>query len=333
MQESAVDEQNAERVGPSWYLSRDGQQLGPLTDRELSLFAEGGNFRPGDLLWTAGLDSWKSADAVFGLPRSPDADATEDFAVEGLAAEGLEDGDFADEGLPDEDFADTGHDAVAVDTAVGEDALSLPADPADAVFSVPAHDAERESHAGIAPNHADVDALVQALTGQAAPPATGFKDRVFQEFKAFAGTLGYLWVVFALLMAHAWAAGAQTSAGLGFYALTTINAFGVFKLLPLIERLPFVQQLKQKPLVYPIAYETVLFTALLFAAYTLETVLLGWMSGSGNLASAPDLGGGLAGTLALWLVLCVALLPYFAFKAFERAVGADMIAKLLLGAR
>nr|NIP87469.1 hypothetical protein [Gammaproteobacteria bacterium] len=43
--------------------------------------------------------------------------------------------------------------------------------------------------------------------------------------------------------------------------------------------------------------------------------------------------GGIFGTVVLWLIFCVALLPYFAFKELERAVGADMIRKLMLGAR
>ena len=44
-----------------------------------------------------------------------------------------------------------------------------------------------------------------------------------------------------------------------------------------------------------------------------------------------SLGGGLGGMLAWWLIFAVALLPYFAFREVEAAVGADMISKLLLG--
>ncbi|MCP5002250.1 MAG: DUF4339 domain-containing protein [Hyphomicrobiales bacterium] len=81
MQESGVEAQDAERHGADWYLSRNGEQIGPLTDRELSLFAEGGNFKPGDLLWTAGLDGWTPPDAIFGL--SGDSENTEEEAAPG----------------------------------------------------------------------------------------------------------------------------------------------------------------------------------------------------------------------------------------------------------
>ncbi len=62
---------------PTWYLTRGGEQLGPLTGRELSLFAEGGNFKSGDLVWTAGFDAWKPADDVFGLTASPESQTQE----------------------------------------------------------------------------------------------------------------------------------------------------------------------------------------------------------------------------------------------------------------
>ncbi len=60
-----VAEPEAVDSEPTWYLTRGGEQLGPLTGRELSLFAEGGNFKPGDLVWTAGFDAWQPADDVF----------------------------------------------------------------------------------------------------------------------------------------------------------------------------------------------------------------------------------------------------------------------------
>jgi hypothetical protein len=37
------------------------------------------------------------------------------------------------------------------------------------------------------------------------------------------------------------------------------------------------------------------------------------------------------GALALWLIFCVALIPYFAFKEIEQAVGPAMFQRLLFG--
>lgn len=48
-----------------WYLARDGQQHGPLSDAELAKFRELGHLRPNDLVWRAGFPEWRSASEVF----------------------------------------------------------------------------------------------------------------------------------------------------------------------------------------------------------------------------------------------------------------------------
>ncbi len=48
-----------------WYLARDGQQHGPLTDPELRKFIELGHLLPTDLVWRAGFPEWKTASEIF----------------------------------------------------------------------------------------------------------------------------------------------------------------------------------------------------------------------------------------------------------------------------
>jgi len=48
-----------------WYLARDGQQYGPLTDPELAKFVELGHLQPTDLLWREGFSDWRPALSVF----------------------------------------------------------------------------------------------------------------------------------------------------------------------------------------------------------------------------------------------------------------------------
>jgi|SRR5262245_16004438 len=57
-----------------WYLARDGQQYGPLTDPELAKFVELGHLQPTDLLWREGFSDWQPALAVF--PPQPAAAAS-----------------------------------------------------------------------------------------------------------------------------------------------------------------------------------------------------------------------------------------------------------------
>ena len=48
-----------------WYIAREGQQHGPLSDVEMRKFVELGHLRPTDLVWRQGFPDWRPAPAVF----------------------------------------------------------------------------------------------------------------------------------------------------------------------------------------------------------------------------------------------------------------------------
>jgi hypothetical protein len=314
MQDAGVNEHDAEPAEASWYLSRDGQQHGPLSDRELTLFAEGGNFQPGDLLWTAGLDEWKPADSIFGLAQTEDeAAASEPLADD---TEFLPDDEA---GLPSDDTADI----------AGASSVEAEGPEPDAKAEAPAR------HAGFEddplfddPLDDHVGELAKALRGEAEPPKLSFQQQLVADIKTFGGFCAYLWAVFVMLTVHAVVGSAQSGVGLSFFVLTTINAFLLMGLMPLVDRHSFFQNLAHKPLSYPIIYKTLIFVTALVLVYAVEMGLLGFAGiGDGFLS----LGGGLGGMFAWWLILSVALLPYFAFREVEATIGADMMRKLLLG--
>lgn len=329
MQERVVEPGEAERAAPSWYLTRDGKQYGPLTDRELSLFADGGNFKDGDLLWTAGLDSWKPANAIFGFASSPEADADEAVEVNGAAVDAPV---FVVEPAPS---PETDAPVFAVEPAPSPKAdaeLSFEPDgeAADAIFSL-APEPDETTHVSPEQHDEAVDALVQALHASGEKPKPALKEKVIREAKKFAGIFAYLWVVFTVLLLHEWIVLSQNHIGFTFYGLAAINAVVLAKIMLVADNARFAQQFKGKPLVYPIVYKAAAFTTLLFAAYVLEEMLIGGIAGRGFIASIPHVGGDLMGALALWLIFCVALIPYFAFKEIEQAVGPEMFRRLLFG--
>ena len=53
-----------------WYLARDDQQFGPLSDVELKKFVELGHLRATDLLWRHGFSDWRPAASVFAEQRA-----------------------------------------------------------------------------------------------------------------------------------------------------------------------------------------------------------------------------------------------------------------------
>jgi hypothetical protein len=48
-------------TAPEWFLARDGEQFGPLSDTELRKLVEFGHLKPTDLLWREGFPEWRSA--------------------------------------------------------------------------------------------------------------------------------------------------------------------------------------------------------------------------------------------------------------------------------
>ncbi|MGD2024908.1 MAG: DUF4339 domain-containing protein [Methyloceanibacter sp.] len=292
MQKAGVNENNAELVGARWYLSRDGEQHGPLSDRELSLFAEGGNFQPGDLLWTEGLDEWKSADAIFGLAEADDSGAPV--------------------GEPSLDAADA-----HADDDVATERTSAPERHGVGLADDPLLDDTIDENVG---------ALAKALRGEAEAAKLSFQAQLIADLRTFGGFCAYLWIVFAVLTLHALATGAQLGIGLSFFILTTLNAFVLMRAWPVLERQSFLQSLQHKPLIYTIGFKTLVFGVGLVLAYAVEMSVLG-VAGIGSGPSSVV--GGFGGVLAWILILGLALLPYFTFREVEVAVGSDMMRKLL----
>lgn len=58
-----------------WYLARDGQQFGPLSDAELKKFVELGHLRATDLLWRQGFPDWRPASSIFPAQKAAPAAA------------------------------------------------------------------------------------------------------------------------------------------------------------------------------------------------------------------------------------------------------------------
>jgi len=54
-----------------WYIARDGQQYGPLSEAELGRFVDLGHLQPTDLLWREGFPDWRPAMVVFPPRASP----------------------------------------------------------------------------------------------------------------------------------------------------------------------------------------------------------------------------------------------------------------------
>src|SRR5262245_20920079 len=53
-----------------WYIARDGQQFGPVTEEELARLVVKGQLLPSDLVWRQGFGEWRAAVELFTFPPS-----------------------------------------------------------------------------------------------------------------------------------------------------------------------------------------------------------------------------------------------------------------------
>ena len=61
-------------MGSSWYYGRNGQQQGPFVLDQMREMVRNGELRPGDLVWTEGMEQWTEARTVGELfPPAGDA--------------------------------------------------------------------------------------------------------------------------------------------------------------------------------------------------------------------------------------------------------------------
>jgi hypothetical protein len=147
-------------------------------------------------------------------------------------------------------------------------------------------------------------------------------DIVVREVKKFGTLFLYLALVFGVFTLHQWVVLASNHISYVFYGASVINALILAKIMLVAEALHFGERFRDKPLAYPILYKSVAFGLMLVIAYVAEEVIVGLLKGESLAQSAPELGGGTpAGIAAIALIMCVALIPFFAFKELRRVYG------------
>jgi hypothetical protein len=165
-----------------------------------------------------------------------------------------------------------------------------------------------------------------------ATPKRSLKSRLADELRKFLMIFAYLWIVFSVFLLHEWAVLASNHISFTFYGLALVNALILSKIVLIAEAFGFAERLDDKPLVYPIAFKSIAFAALLMGAYIAEEIAVGLFHGKTVAESVPLIGGGGAiGVLTVSAILCIALIPFFAFREIARVVGAAEFRALMLG--
>jgi hypothetical protein len=174
------------------------------------------------------------------------------------------------------------------------------------------------------------------MTEQAAlsERARNLKEKAFLEFKRFLGIFLYLWVVFALFSIHESIIRAQHNLDFTAHSFAVINAFVLAKVLLVGEHLRLGAGFKEKPLIYPVLYKSLVFSILLTGFHVGESMIVGMIGGKTFAESFSAIAGG-----RLWVILSISalsfvmLIPFFAFRELGRVIGHEELRALFYGRR
>ena len=147
------------------------------------------------------------------------------------------------------------------------------------------------------------------------------KEKGVIEAKKLLWIFADLWVLLGLFALH-------KSVVLGdpsFYhqGFAVINAFVLAKIIFLAEEFHVADELKDKPLIYPIAYRSAVFALILIVCHLLEEALVALWKGK---AVMDSIGAqGFLELLVLAVIMFVVLMPFFALREVARDVGGDKL--------
>ena len=109
-----------------------------------------------------------------------------------------------------------------------------------------------------------------------------------------------------------------------------INAWLLAKVVLIAEFFQVADNLRHKPLVYPIVFKSTVFCVILMCFYVIEEMLIGIWHGRTVAGSFPDIGGGnWKGICVVGFILFVGLIPFFAYRELARVLGKDELYSLI----
>jgi hypothetical protein len=157
-------------------------------------------------------------------------------------------------------------------------------------------------------------------------------QRVADEARRFVVMFLYLWVLFGLFVLNETIILRQRGISFSLHGFAVLNALVLAKVMLVAEDLGLSRWLRDRPLIYPILFESFLLTVLFICFHFAERIVIGLIRGESLAASMPTIaGGGLAGLACVAAILFVSLIPFFAVRNLSRALGAGRLKAMLFG--
>ena len=154
-------------------------------------------------------------------------------------------------------------------------------------------------------------------------PKRSLKERLMHEAKRLVGTFLYLWVLLGLFAIHESIILAKHNIPYRPFGVALINAWILAKVMLIAEDLKLGEGwFGHRPPIYRILAKAVAFAIVFLIVHFVESMLVGMWRGQTVSESLPKIGDG--STIALVsvaILLAFALIPFFAFKEADRALG------------
>jgi hypothetical protein len=157
------------------------------------------------------------------------------------------------------------------------------------------------------------------------------KTGAIDETRKLFGIFIYLWVLLSLFSLHK-ALVLNDESLIYHQGFAIINALALAKVVLVAEFFHVGDNLKNRPLIYPIIFKSAVFAVILICFHIIEETLIGVLHGKTFSQSVPDIGDGkLQGILMVGIIMFVVLMPFFAFRELDQAIGKEQLRSLLFG--
>jgi hypothetical protein len=154
------------------------------------------------------------------------------------------------------------------------------------------------------------------------PEKVGMKHRLVHELRRLVGIFLYLAVFFTTLRLYTRLMLAEYRIDSFAYGLTLLKSLALAKVILTGEALRLGERFRDRPLIVPTFYKSLIFSAFALAFEVVEHLLLDWIHGrSPGEVLAELLAHGWPHLLAMTMVVFVAFLPFFAVGETERVLG------------
>jgi hypothetical protein len=154
------------------------------------------------------------------------------------------------------------------------------------------------------------------------------KHKILAEVRKLFWIFLYMWALLSLFVIHK--SIVLNDQNLFYHqGFAIINAWLLAKVMLTAEMFHVADNLKDKPLIYPIVFKSAIFSVILISFYLFEEVLVGMWHGKTLANSMPAIGGGsLEGILVVGIIMFVVLMPFFALREIGRDIGDDKLYEL-----